>query len=100
MERYVIGYKGGGNDFAFASRLRAELYDVLVRYCRGKATLIFAATRKGEQISARCHNRAVSNFVNDTVDQDVNRLQMNYPNDTMRIDKMANTSPGGNLMCR
>jgi len=55
LERYVIGYKGGGNDFAFASRLRMELYDVLVRYAKNKPVLVFAATRKGEFISALCY---------------------------------------------
>jgi ATP-dependent DNA helicase HFM1/MER3 len=47
LERYVIGYKASGNEFAFASRLKTELYDVLIRYAKNKPVLVFAATRRG-----------------------------------------------------
>ncbi|KAH8090393.1 hypothetical protein HD553DRAFT_3646 [Filobasidium floriforme] len=52
LERFVVGYNSAGNDFAFAARLKAELYDCLLKHAKNKPVLVFAATRKScEQIA-------------------------------------------------
>lgn len=51
LDRYVIGYTAGGNDFAFVSKLRLEVYEVLLQHAKNKPVLIFAATRKSESRS-------------------------------------------------
>jgi ATP-dependent DNA helicase HFM1/MER3 len=52
LERFVVGYNSSGNDFAFAARLRTELYGVLLQHAKNKPVLIFAATRKGMSVSS------------------------------------------------
>ncbi|XP_038703510.1 DExH-box ATP-dependent RNA helicase DExH17 [Tripterygium wilfordii] len=49
----VFGYSAAKNDFLFEKRLQNYIFDILMQYSRGKAALVFCATRKGAQEAAQ-----------------------------------------------
>lgn len=46
--KHVIGYQGGGNDFALVKKLESRLWETLVKYSESKPVLVFCATRRGQ----------------------------------------------------
>ncbi|GAA5989083.1 hypothetical protein JCM10908_001151 [Rhodotorula pacifica] len=46
LQKVVIGYPRGANDFAFANSLSFKLYDLIKQYSSGEPVLIFCNTRK------------------------------------------------------
>lgn len=51
--KHVVGYPGGGNDFALIKKLEASLWNILVKYSESKPVLVFCSTRRGR--SSRAH---------------------------------------------
>ncbi|BGP54086.1 ATP-dependent DNA helicase MER3 [Rhodotorula sphaerocarpa] len=47
LQKVVVGYPRGSNDFAFAASLSFKLYDLIKQYSSGKPVLVFCNTRKG-----------------------------------------------------
>ncbi|KWU46356.1 P-loop containing nucleoside triphosphate hydrolase protein, partial [Rhodotorula sp. JG-1b] len=46
LQKVVLGYPRGSNDFAFANSLSFKLYDLIKQYSSGKPVLVFCNTRK------------------------------------------------------
>ncbi|KAK4058700.1 ATP-dependent DNA helicase MER3 [Microbotryomycetes sp. JL221] len=65
LEKIVIGYPSGKNDFSFSTSLDNKLFDLIRQYSSGKPVLIFCNTRKGCVSAAEAVSKCYEESGND-----------------------------------
>ncbi|BGP30278.1 ATP-dependent DNA helicase MER3 [Rhodotorula toruloides] len=87
LQKIVVGYPKGGNDFAFANGLNFKLFDLIKQYASGKPVLVFCNTRKGCTQAAE----ALAKAYKDSLSSSTGRASLAWPkpsrNDFRTTDK-------------
>ncbi|BGP68563.1 ATP-dependent DNA helicase MER3 [Rhodotorula toruloides] len=75
LQKIVVGYPKGGNDFAFANGLNFKLFDLIKQYASGKPVLVFCNTRKGCTQAAE----ALAKAYKDSLSSSTGRASLAWP---------------------